>query len=396
MSTKAGDGAGGVKERYALYYPYIHIRDANWLKATLLWFQQVRRIVPEQFTLKDSAEIREFRDVAGPAGPLLIDARLFEEPVRQARTNLLKQIEDNLDTIVKKYSKNRTPAKLTDAFQVHRYKLLDGPNGDQLPDLLIQHQLAWTSRTSKDANLWLSMHPQLGKAIMSVLALAIAKNEGLDIVTSNESVHDTLLAERENDVFDALLDLPRKASAAADEDLADDLAQIVLTTQFDYTMLNAKHIKTLLDEKKDLKNFRQRVGEIVSDIPAGIGVAERERRLIDKKNEILHEWEEQRRLLPKFAREALIEATAEETLKSAAEHLPEILTVAAGTLTAHVIGIAPGLGLTIIAGAGLKMWRRKDSPLKFLNRVDKVVSKSWKGSTGSLYVPQWSKLAETR
>lgn len=388
----SSEGAPGVKERYALYYPYIHIRDANWLKATLLWFQQVRRIVPEQFTLKDSPEIREFRDVAGPAGPLLIEARLFEEPVGQARTNLLRQIEGNLDTIINKYSKKKTSAKLVDAFQVHRYKLLGGPDGDQLPNLLIQHKLAWTSRTSKDADMWLSMHPQLGKAIMSVLALAIAKNEGLDIVTPNESVHDTLLAERENDVFDALLDLPRKASAVPDEDLADDLAQIVLTTQFDYTMLNAEHIKTLLDEKKDLKNFRQRVGEIVSDIPAGIGVAERERRLIDKKNEILHEWEEHRRLLPKFAREALFETTAEETLKRAAEHLPELATVAAGTLTAHALGAAPGLGLTIIAGAGLKMWRRRESPFKFLNRVDNAVAKSWKGTTGSLYLPQWSKL----
>jgi hypothetical protein len=32
-------------DRDSLYYPYIRIRDVNWLKATLLYFPHVRRIV---------------------------------------------------------------------------------------------------------------------------------------------------------------------------------------------------------------------------------------------------------------------------------------------------------------------------------------------------------------
>jgi hypothetical protein len=31
---------------HSLYYPYIHIQDPNWLKATLLIFSQVRRMTP--------------------------------------------------------------------------------------------------------------------------------------------------------------------------------------------------------------------------------------------------------------------------------------------------------------------------------------------------------------
>lgn len=91
----SGRLGGVVKERCALYYPYIHIRDVNWLKATLLWFQQVRRIVPDQFTLKDFKQVKEFTETSGPAGPLLDEAHLFEEPVRQAKANLQKKIEDN-------------------------------------------------------------------------------------------------------------------------------------------------------------------------------------------------------------------------------------------------------------------------------------------------------------
>ncbi len=44
----------------ALYYPYIHIQDVNWLKATLLLFSEVRRMMPVQFTPEDSEEVRAF------------------------------------------------------------------------------------------------------------------------------------------------------------------------------------------------------------------------------------------------------------------------------------------------------------------------------------------------
>jgi hypothetical protein len=38
-----------ILDRDALHYPYIHIRDVNWLKGTPLCFPQVRRMVPPDF-----------------------------------------------------------------------------------------------------------------------------------------------------------------------------------------------------------------------------------------------------------------------------------------------------------------------------------------------------------
>jgi hypothetical protein len=52
----------GREEQFALYYPYIHIRDSNWLKSTLLWFGQIRRIVPEQYTINDPPEVKTFAE----------------------------------------------------------------------------------------------------------------------------------------------------------------------------------------------------------------------------------------------------------------------------------------------------------------------------------------------
>jgi hypothetical protein len=46
--------------RNALYYPYIHVRDVSWLKATLLLFPEVRRMVPVAYTPEDGDGVRAF------------------------------------------------------------------------------------------------------------------------------------------------------------------------------------------------------------------------------------------------------------------------------------------------------------------------------------------------
>jgi len=45
-------------DRDALYYPFIHITDVNWLKATLLCFPGVRRMVPESYVPTDSEAVQ--------------------------------------------------------------------------------------------------------------------------------------------------------------------------------------------------------------------------------------------------------------------------------------------------------------------------------------------------
>lgn len=60
-----------TRDRDALYYPYIRIHSQNWLKATLLCFPRVRRILPENFTPFDVPEVKAFTDLRlGPADPL--------------------------------------------------------------------------------------------------------------------------------------------------------------------------------------------------------------------------------------------------------------------------------------------------------------------------------------
>ena len=83
--------------RDALYYPYIHLHDVNWLKGTLLRFPQLRRMVPPDFILNDSPEVRKFREVAVGAGnarrSLLTEESTENEIVYQAQRILKAKME---------------------------------------------------------------------------------------------------------------------------------------------------------------------------------------------------------------------------------------------------------------------------------------------------------------
>src|SRR5215471_12941354 len=98
-----------VPDRDALYYPYIHIRDVNWLKGTLLCFPQVRRIVPSDFPLNDSAEVRKFLRLRGARGePLLTqeytDYHFASSPLQATQEQLLTLLKSNERRIKSQYS----------------------------------------------------------------------------------------------------------------------------------------------------------------------------------------------------------------------------------------------------------------------------------------------------
>ncbi|MFN0106103.1 MAG: hypothetical protein ACKV2U_28940 [Bryobacteraceae bacterium] len=115
--------------RHALYYPSIHIRDENWLKGTLLAFQQVRRIVPNQFTLKDQAITKLYAELKGPDGePLLRPVFIGSHQVRESHVWLRRKILERIDQITARYSEENTPQEWQsgpESFEMHVGKLVD-------------------------------------------------------------------------------------------------------------------------------------------------------------------------------------------------------------------------------------------------------------------------------
>ncbi|HEV3332334.1 MAG TPA: hypothetical protein VG096_15195 [Bryobacteraceae bacterium] len=382
-----------AEERYALYYPYIHIRSENWLKSTLLAFQQVQRIVPYKFTLRDQENTAAYATLEGPAGLLLTEAPIYTPRVKKAQDDLRKKLETMPAEIRQRFTHDQTPSQFQEgdqSFQIHRMKILDAA----FAQWLVDEKLAWNSRdlVEADASLWLTMHPRLGAAIMSMLALPVARQHGLHIVTPSHRAHMALLASKEDQVFEQLLEAPSHDEVGEDGESvsAEELSQLLLTTTFDLTSLKPTDIRdVLINGEKELRDFHDALGSFAQRIPSGLGAEERKRRMKKEASAILERWHEGAGKLPQL-KESLTDAAFEKAPEKLVDAALKGAEVAAGaTLFGTVIGAVPGIILSIVVTAGARMFRKKDTPLRFLNRVDKIVDKR----IGSLYVPQWRKLA---
>jgi hypothetical protein len=96
----------------ALYYPYINVRSINWLKATLLCFPHVLRMMPRDYLRTESPEMREFSEVLGPSDrPLLEGVDVLDFPYQMAHHNFLHRLsldfERNPDFFAREFSRDR-------------------------------------------------------------------------------------------------------------------------------------------------------------------------------------------------------------------------------------------------------------------------------------------------
>src|SRR5712691_1635254 len=91
--------------RPALYYPYIHIRSENWLKATLLCFPKVFRMIPYgEYAPEDTPQIQRYVQ-PNERGECLLDSRgTAAENAIVAQKKLLLKIQAHEEFITKAYA----------------------------------------------------------------------------------------------------------------------------------------------------------------------------------------------------------------------------------------------------------------------------------------------------
>ena len=358
-----------VLDRDALYYPYIHIRDANWLKATLLSFPQVRRIVPDAYDLTDRPDVLPFVDVIGARGePLLAVEPAYGPAAEQAQQRLLKRLGDAAPDVLAGFTCAATAKAFANlqAFQLHAGKM--GP----LLGFLEARQLAWPARAMYGNSAdWYALHPRLGELVMSVVAAAIAKEKQLDIVTSSGHVHHALAHLDENALIASLFDEPA-AVVPADAplaEMADELCQVVMLTTFDLAQLSAQQIGVLQREGKDLRSFKAEIAKLAATIPDIADPAERQKRLTAAAREVVAAWDKHQRALPRFALDALVAVSKWK--------VPEVLAASlAGATSAIPLAASAGLIIGLGVYAGVDAWRgykdKAGSPYQYLSKIQKA------------------------
>jgi hypothetical protein len=85
-------------QRPGLYFPFIHVRDDDWLKAAALYWLSVRRLVPRGYPKHDSLTAQTFFDAAilrDEAPDSLIDTTAWD---------LLRILRKNADLLIRDYS----------------------------------------------------------------------------------------------------------------------------------------------------------------------------------------------------------------------------------------------------------------------------------------------------
>jgi len=332
-------------------------------------------MVPPDFYLNDSAELKPYRalaiEVRGEKRPLLTEERTDTAEVYQAQRRLVEALKNHEDILDQRFSNNATKKQFGskyDAFQIHARKM------PELIAYLLNRKipLAWKARTirTNEPHKWFAMHPELGEAIMSVLAITIAENKGLDIVTSSGTVHHALATLDEEAIINNLLKHGVKpastSSTEKDAELVDELAEIVMTTSFNLEGLKPEHILELIKEGKDLREFKKGLIPIVSSIPDIRDPKERKKRLTEAADEVIESWNKYRKGLPYFAAEALRDAINYKD--------PGVVTsILAGATSGVMFASGIGLGVALLTFSGVTIWRgykeKTRSPFRYLSRI---------------------------
>ncbi|MER7609192.1 DUF6236 family protein [Nocardioides sp. NPDC127503] len=204
-------------QRAALYYPYIHIRDDNWLKAASLYWPSVRRIVPQGYPKHDSRTAEAFAEEG-----VLRDVDPGWRMDRFA-VDLASAIHTNIDEVANQYGLLQAYGADNHAGGRHKWEpwqnaALAWIHFQKIPrrliDLLVDSGVAVRGRgqVHKDEHLilhgqltrpedWIGMHPALASAYMTALAGEISDQSSFEPLTDQT---DLRVATPNHDVRAAL------------------------------------------------------------------------------------------------------------------------------------------------------------------------------------------------
>jgi hypothetical protein len=380
----------------ALNYPYIRVRDLEWLKQTLLIFPHVARMTPAVRAPAEDPEISAFTSLANKKDryPLLRVANLYSANVHDAQSELILELRSRLENdrkgfrsrygkkAAKRLSASLIGKNLTTwerrasphgTFQIHAYKLYD-----ELVSFLSDEKLAWKPNSAiADGPDYLEMHPHLGEAVMATLAVACAEDEGMQVVTEFPKLHGKLIGTPRHKILTACLD----RSKPTGETSARMIAEFFVHRRCNVAMVSAKNILALQEERAALASFRTKLEELAKTLPPIIRSEEHlEERLNDTLDDMFKEWETEQANLGSASKRFFGEGFGSE-LKKIAEKLaeaamkPETVTGGlVGGISGHALtGIGAGFAIAVVF-RGFESWGKawsqaKTSPLRYLTKL---------------------------
>lgn len=371
-----------VPDRPALYYPRIHFQDLEWLKATLLAFGRVYRIVPDQHPLdRDPPELVAISQAHGAKDPLVFEVSPEDAAIEEAQIRLNEQL--NMVSVGELRSRFGSYATQVSEAAGGRYQIHVGKMNGGLLQMLVSHDLAWPTARSVGPGDWVRLHPELGDAIMAVTAIASAKTKGQDIVTDAEELHASVAALDDAAVMRRLTS-QRKADTGTElaaDHTAAELAHVIMTTRFDVSQLSFAEVGKMVRDGADLRAFRNQLVTFAQRLPPELDQKTREERLEEIAEDVMKEWQRLDKSLLKRLFAGAGEGAAKAGEDLAKEAVKWATTAGAGLMAAKVTAastlavVAPAavpIAFTMLGAATLWRRTRNDGPLRYLTHLRKA------------------------
>jgi hypothetical protein len=222
---------------------------------------------------------------------------------------------------------------------------------------------------------------------MSIIAIAAARADGLDIVTDSVPLHQALAALDERTVLSTLFGRRESRELAlAQDQMVDQLVHMVMTTTFDLWALTVQDVAGLVSDGHDLRAFKKAVTEAASSVPRDAGPERREALLRQVAEEVVEEWQRYRVTLPRKLLRALRDASSSSasTILKRAGSAFRVSAVSGGATTgatgwaalhmglepsAIVLASAAGMAVGAITFGKAMLASASDEPLRYLTRV---------------------------
>jgi Family of unknown function (DUF6236) len=228
-------------QRPGFYFPFIHIRDDNWLKSAALYWPSVRRLVPHGYKKHDTSTARSFFDAG-----ILQD----EDPgelVDLTTWNLLTALQDNTELLVKKYGVERAEEDWRgevwgEGSEDGRTRALGWIHitkfQPEIVNYLADSGLARLGRSGERWDLhqpgdpWVGLHPALAGAYMTALASRVCERAYFQPLTDQP---DLRISTPNSDVRDALgLLLGSNSASQSNHDLKAEAVEAYIMFALQY------------------------------------------------------------------------------------------------------------------------------------------------------------------
>ena len=234
---------------HALYYPYIHIQNDDWIKVAALYYDGLTRIVPSTYTPRDSEIVKGLNDECNfirnydPGDEAIIIALDFLDLAKRELS------DDSRRKAL--YNRVRTTLPVGSEFLIHEQKIADLVK-DALPELGI-------AKVRNNEGTWYSFDPVAGSLYMASLANKVAENKSLPIVTDTP-VYQPIVRLLQQDT----------STLFSQIDTGHALASLVIETHVprDIASVDVKQIVRFRNNHESERiRFYKEIQEIVEKIP---------------------------------------------------------------------------------------------------------------------------------